>query len=72
MTLFIIAINISTVVIKPIFILLCFPRLLSSKHCLLHFILKPIPCLNPLVPRVPKNGTPNLIAFIKITQTLMG
>jgi len=26
----------------------------------------------PLVPCVPKNGTPNLIAFIKISRALVG
>jgi len=28
--------------------------------------------INPFVPSVPKNGTPNLTAFIKIIQALMG
>jgi len=27
---------------------------------------------NPFVPSVPQNGTPNLTAFIKIIQALMG
>jgi len=31
-----------------------------------------IQLFNPFVPSVPKNGTPNLTAFIKVIQALMG
>ena len=31
-----------------------------------------ITAINPFVPSVPKNGTSNLTAFIKIIQALMG